>query len=403
MHKKYALIFAKTPRKRTPYDTWLSNSGITPIILTSLEYYDGYKHLAHVYAFDNYDANHLVEKKAYELGRQYSIVCIFARAESDLIRAAYLRQRLNISGQSVESALGYRNKVLMKNYLDNDKSLLIPSYKLIESTYDILDFIDEHAYPVVIKPILESGSSGVNIISKESELNKFLSKSMPFGQMEIEEYVEGDMYHIDGLIVNGEIVCIQPFKYINTCLSFLKNEYAGSCTISPNNSLYSKLIDKTLLVIEKLPKSKNMTFHAEFWVTQNSDIIFCEIASRTGGGMISFIFKHALKIDLDEAWFLSECGIQPALKFNYQPSSCVSIPPFNAVLKHLPKDQEPDYIIASHYCGEAGRRYYGGVKSGLFLAGYVVDGNTEDEAQNKVLEAAKWYYQNTVWETINEQ
>jgi hypothetical protein len=80
------------------------------------------------------------------------------------------------------------------------------------------------------------------------------------------------MYHIDGLIVNGEIVCIQPFKYINTCLSFLKNEYAGSCTISPNNSLYSKLIDKTLLVIEKLPKSKNMTFHAEFWVTQNSDI-----------------------------------------------------------------------------------------------------------------------------------
>ena len=221
--------------------------------------------------------------------------------------------------------------------------------------------------------------------------------------MEIEEYIDGDMYHIDGLIVNGEIVCIQPFKYINTCLSFLQDEYAGSCTLSPTNPLFTRLVNSTISVIETLPKSKNMTFHAELWVTKNNDIVFCEIASRTGGGMISFIFKHAFKIDLDKEWFISECGIQSDLKFDYRPSSCVSIPPFNAVLKHLPINEEPNYIIASHYCGQANRRYYGGVKSGLFLAGYVVDGNNENEAQNKALEAVKWYYENSVWEMVTNE
>ena len=62
MSNVYALIFAKTTYDRTPYDSWLAESHIVPIILTSTEYYNGYKHLTHVYAFDNYDANHLVEK-----------------------------------------------------------------------------------------------------------------------------------------------------------------------------------------------------------------------------------------------------------------------------------------------------------------------------------------------------
>src|SRR5882757_7350569 len=85
MSQRHVLIFAKMIHGRTPYDEWLAETGIEPIILATDEVAPSYRHLPNVHSFASYDHNQLVEKTALELARRHSVVGIFARGEADVI------------------------------------------------------------------------------------------------------------------------------------------------------------------------------------------------------------------------------------------------------------------------------------------------------------------------------
>lgn len=402
MAKRYILIFAKTSYVKTPYDQWLSGSGIEPIILTPEEYAAGYRHLPQVYSFGGYDHNQLVEKAALQVARRNPLVGIFARAEADVIRAAQLRELLDLPGQKTASALAFRNKVIMKDHL-RGSGVLLPEYRSIDSAYTVIQFVEEHGYPVVIKPFAESGSYGTHIIRDEQELDSYLAHA-PRGGVEIETFVDGQMYHVDGLIVNGELVFIHPFQYVNDCLSFRKNEFSGTFTLSPSSPVYQPLIDATRKVLAALPSPRHMAFHAELWITRDGKIVFCEIASRTGGGMISSTIRYSFDFNIDKEWLYAECGLPSSLGTPaYRPGGGVVIPPFNGVLEYLPRGNEPDYVKETQITGAVGERFHGGVKSGLFLAGYVVGGPTEEEVIKNMSGVAAWFVDHSRWQLVSER
>lgn len=124
----HVLVFAKTPYAKTPYDRWLAGSGVVPVILTTTEFAAGYGHLPHVHAFDDYDTNQLVEKTALRLAREHAVTAVFARAEADVVRAAQLRDLLDLPGQRTASALAFRDKVVMKDHLVGGP-VEIPAYR----------------------------------------------------------------------------------------------------------------------------------------------------------------------------------------------------------------------------------------------------------------------------------
>ena len=51
----------------------------------------------------------------------------------------------------MNSALEYRDKVIMKNKL-NQHNIKTPLYAPIESSVDLIAFIQKYGYPVVLKP-----------------------------------------------------------------------------------------------------------------------------------------------------------------------------------------------------------------------------------------------------------
>lgn len=391
------LIFAKTAYSKTPYDQWLAGSGVTPIILTTEEFAPGYRHMSEVYSFADYDQNQLVAKKALQIGRERKLVAIFARAEADILRAAELRDLLNLPGQRLTSAKAFRNKVVMKDSLA-DSGVNLPHYQAIESVFTILQFVETHGFPVVIKPFAESGSSGVHIIRDESELDRYLAKPAA-GPMEIETFVEGQMYHIDGLILDGELVFIHPFQYLNHCLSFRDNEHVGTYTLSLSNPLYEPLIANTRKVLAALPCPRHMAFHTELWVTPKGEIVFCEIASRTGGGMISNTIQYSFGINMDKEWLYAECGLPRSFGVQeFRPGGGLLVPPQKGTLEFLPTGNEPEYVHEVQFSGKVGQKFNGGVKSGLFLAGYVVGGNSEAEVASHMSQTALWFAEGARWQ-----
>ncbi len=388
---RYVLIFAKTAWQRTPYDQWLAGSGVEPVILTPTEYADGYRHLPHVHAFDNYDSNQLVDKIALMLARKHQIDAVFARAEADIVRAAALRELLGLPGQHSRSAAAFRDKVVMKDNL-RAGDVAVPSYRRVTSAYDLLDFVEEHGYPVVVKPVSESGSLGAAVIDTEEGLDRYLSRPWP-GSSEIETFVPGQMYHVDGLVLHGEVAFIHPFRYLNDCLSFRRDDWLAHLPLPVDDPNFERLVQATRSVLGQLPTPRNTAFHAELWITPDDQIVFCEIASRTGGGMVSPTVRHCFGIDLDREWLLAECGLPGTMPAQpgYQAGAGLLIPPARGLLEHLPVGDEPDWVRDVVISGREGTVYHGGVKSGLFLAGYVVSGSSEDEVVSNLAATVGWF------------
>lgn len=396
---RHVLIFAKSPYGKTPYDKWLAGSGIEPIILASAEHADGYAHLEHVYGFEDYETNQLVEKTALRLARAHEVVAVFARAETDVIRAAQLRELLRLPGQHTASALAFRDKVVMKDLLA-DGPVELPAYRRLDSAYTAVEFIAEHGYPVVIKPVAESGSLGTVIVHDEADLDAYLAQPWP-GDSEIETFVPGDMFHIDGLVANGETVFVQPSRYINTALSFRTNEWVASMPLAAEEPAYHRLIEVTHAILERLPTPANAVIHLEVWLTPDDRLIFCEIASRTGGGIISSMIRHAFGVDLDREWFALECGLPSTLDAHaYRPAAGLSIPPAHGVLERIPVGEVPAGVLEATLDGVVGQVFHGGVKSGAFLAGYIVGADAHADLVGQLEKVAAWFYERTVWRPV---
>ncbi|GFE19263.1 carboxylate--amine ligase [Streptomyces glebosus] len=392
----HVLVFAKTPYAKTPYDRWLAGSGVVPVILTTTEFAAGYGHLPHVHAFDDYDTNQLVEKTALRLAREHAVTAVFARAEADVVRAAQLRDLLDLPGQRTASALAFRDKVVMKDHLVGGP-VEIPAYRPLDSAYTALEFVAEHGYPVVIKPLSESGSLGAAIIRDEAELDAYLARPWR-GASEIEVFVPGQMYHVDGLVVNGEVVFAHPFRYLNDCLSFRANDWVANLPLTPQDPVHDRLLKAARAVLAELPTPPHTAFHAELWITPDDRTVFCEIASRTGGGMISAMVRHAFGIDLDKEWLYAECGLPSTLGTTaYRPTGALCIPPSDGVLTHLPSGDEPVCVKEVALTGTVGQEFHGGVKSGLFLAGYVVGGDTEEDVAANLENVATWFADRAQW------
>ncbi|HST81423.1 MAG TPA: hypothetical protein VLL08_06765 [Kineosporiaceae bacterium] len=402
---RHVLIFAKTPHGKTPYDRWLKGSGVEPIILAPREYAAGYGHLPEVYSFENYDTNQLVEKTALQLARTRRIDAVFARAEADVVRAAQLRELLGVPGQWTASALAFRNKVVMKDHLVGGP-VSLPQYRLLDSAYTAVEFIAKHGYPVVIKPVSESGSLGANIIRGEADLDAYLRRPWP-GSSQIETFVAGQMYHVDGLVIAGQITFIHPFRYLNDCLSFRSNDWLASVPVSTADQAHDRLVTATTAILAELPTPPNTAFHCELWITPDDRVVFCEIASRTGGAMISPTVRYSFGLDLDREWLAAECGLpstlDPAESRAYQPAGWLAIPPSNGILEHLPLGEEPGCVREVSLTGAPGQAFNGGVKSGLFLAGYVVAGDSEDHVAANLGLMAAWFAEQVRWRADPER
>jgi len=376
---KRVLILAKTEHSRTPYDQWAAGIGSEIVILTGEKFYASYlPHVQETYIIENYDTNtDAIIKMAQKIHKEKPLDSVFCRAEVDVIRAAQIREQLGLPGQSVESAVSYRNKLTMKEAVANT-SVTVPSFAQIDDLNSLICFAEQYQFPIIVKPHLASGSSGVQKLDNLTEINDWhdAHKSDLDAYM-VEAFVDGIMYHVDGLVRNGKVEFVHPFEYINDCLSYRDDLYIANIPLDTDQPFFEALCQAAIAVIDALPKTEHFAFHSEFWVDSKGDITFCEIACRTGGGMISFLVEAAFGINLDKEWFFAECNSnEHALPLAKRVGAfgAVCIPPRNATLVTLP-DILPESVIIQHFTGTLGNAYSGGEKSGLYLIGFIVKNN----------------------------
>lgn len=346
-----------------PYDRWLSDYDGDVLLIASKEHLGwvgsalptgetSYRHMA---AVDGYELTGVVESRVLELAREFDVTDVVTVQEHDLERAARLREILGLDGLSSASALAWRNKLLMKQIVQQ-AGIEVAEQRAVDCATDLISFAGEHGFPVVVKPRDGAGSLGVRVLHDQAELRGLLAEDLEMygpGQSNLmaESYVDGPMCHVDGLVVDGEIRYVYASQYL-FALSDFKQLHRGrlDVTLDTDDPLSVRLIEFTRRVIDALPAPRNFAFHAEVFHTPDDRLVLCEIAARPGGAQNRAIAEEMFGLDPFEGMVRANAGLplhidgaQPAtmagqLLFGRRTGTVVAVPgepPFPWVVRSI--------------------------------------------------------------------
>lgn len=395
---------------QTSAEDWAASIGENAVLFTDRNDINRItRHLNGVFSkveyFNNFNENDLVEKRAIELHKEYHFQNIVPFAEIDVLRTARLREKLGLSGPALEDVIYFRDKYKMKQ-LAKSKGVPVTDYMLIHNAIDLIDFIQEVAYPVVVKPVDGRGSAGVEILTDDMQFQRYLesgdlSKS---GPRLAEKFVSGDMYQANGLYINGQCVLISIVKCINSCLDFLHGEFLGLCMLSDENPIKSRVIDFTQDLLERaLPMPENGLFHVELFHTPDDQIILCEAACRLGGCIVNDEIRAAYGIDIRLEYAKTLCiqNYKSPLIENHMPKGKLlgqlNIPPIKGILQKLPETCPYPWIEFYKLNGVIGKRYDKMAFTNGEIVSFLAHGDNENQIQNRFFELANWFANSTTW------
>eukprot|EP01129_Flabellula_baltica_P014909 TRINITY_DN7299_c0_g1_i1.p1 TRINITY_DN7299_c0_g1~~TRINITY_DN7299_c0_g1_i1.p1 ORF type:complete len:491 (+),score=90.97 TRINITY_DN7299_c0_g1_i1:93-1475(+) len=401
---------------------WL-NPKITKVLITSQTSYhemqgrlDALKGYQEIIAVDDFDSG-VVEYHAVRLNAQYGFTHVACLSEGDLIRAARLRERFGIQGefQTVESALRYRDKFVMKS-MCLDAGLSVPAFASVENVCDVLDFVDRCGMSVVVKPRKGYGSVNTHVIKDQQSLMHCIETTFTNNQLdevmdlEIESFVNGQMYHIDGVVYDGEVKFVWPSQYVNTVVNFKENPFIAGFSCSKENPVTARLQKYIVDVISVLEGPPCFPFHAEAWHTDDDDIVLCEIASRGGGGGIKLQMLESSGISMDKLWMQYQCDdyildrniIDPSVnwenRFPHTLVGWVYMYPSIGLLVRIPDDCDLDFCLG--YIPYATDDTYFDDRDSCFdaVAQILVKGETEEELKDRIEQVNEWWKRETIWQ-----
>jgi hypothetical protein len=225
--------------------------------------------------------------------------------------------------------------------------------------------------------------------------------------LEVEKFIEGEMYHIDGIVLDGVIELCWPSKYLNNCLAFQEGKYLGSYLLEPENPLTPRLQRYVTNVLHILPTPQYTTFHAEVFHTPEDELILCEIACRTGGSRICEEYRQAFDLDLTKLAVQAQCGLPVTVPEQVRSGrgpktqiGFIGIPPKQGVFLSAPKaDELPDWVTEYRLLAEPGQYFDGPHTSVDYTVTLVVTGETEGEVLARLEEVADLFERNTVWQS----
>ncbi|MDH5929575.1 ATP-grasp domain-containing protein [Vibrio lentus] len=243
---------------------------------------------SNIHIVDDIDDEEKVLIAAENIDRLRKVDLVISLSEWDVVNSGSIRDCLNVYGISRRESLYFRDKVLMKGKASS-LGLNPPTYKVCSTHEDILTFFESNHEPVVIKPKDGASSTGVKIVKSKDEIFDYPIECKS-DNLQVERYIEGDIYHIDGLLFDGEMIYCKSFRYVNTCLDFINGSAFGSIGI-PNNTKFSNELNNYAKSCCRGFEYYNGPFHLEV-IVKGGEIYFLEIACRIGGGPVPELLTY---------------------------------------------------------------------------------------------------------------
>ena len=233
---------------------------------------------------------------------------VLANWEPLIALAARLRERWGIPGLSVDAALGFRDKQVMKERVAA-AGLRVPRSARIRSAREAREAAERIGYPLVIKPIAGAGSADTYRMRGGEELEQILPQLARVPEASVEEYIEGEEFTYDTVSIKGRPRYENIVQYFPKPIEARSQEWISPAQITVRDMDQARLQPGIALgraVLTALGMDTGFT-HMEWFLTPSGEAVFGEIACRSGGARLVDQMNWTSDIDLFREWARAVC------------------------------------------------------------------------------------------------
>jgi biotin carboxylase len=237
------------------------------------------------------------------LARTRPIDQIVALDDFDVETAAALRDHMRLPGMGASLARHFRDKLAMRMQA-HAAGLRVPEFTGVFNHDRLRAFMARVPPPWLLKPRSEASAMGIKKIGHPDELWPALDA---LGDRQsffvLEQYLPGDVFHVDGLVDNGEVLFMMASRYGTPPMDVY---HGGGVFITRTLDRES---DEAQALFELNPKVQSAlgmlrgATHTEY-IRAHADrqFYFLETAARVGGAHIAEAVQYATGVNLWEEW-----------------------------------------------------------------------------------------------------
>lgn len=236
------------------------------------------------------------------LARSTAFDLIAPMDDYDVEVAAALREHLRVPGMGASRARYFRDKLAMRMKA-REGGLNVPDFCAVINYDQLREFMARVPAPWMFKPRSEASASGIKKLHDPEQLWRLLDQlGDKQSHFVMEQYVPGDIYHVDCLVSEGKVV----FAEVHRCGAppFDVTHGGGvwrTRTVergSEDEKVFKAFNEK---VMKTLGQERGVS-HTEFIKGKDGKIYFLESAARVGGAFISDLVEASTGINLWEEW-----------------------------------------------------------------------------------------------------
>ena len=248
------------------------------------------------------------------LARTRAIDIIVALDDYDVWIAANLREHLRVPGMGDTTVRHFRDKLAMR-LRARENNIPVPDFVHVLNYNKVSAFIDRVPLPWVLKPRAEASTIG---IAKINTVDEFWSRVDTLGDRQsfflLERFIPGEVYHVDSLVINREVVFAEAHHYGKPPLNVYHEGGIFTTRTIPRGSADETILKELNRQIMRALGLVQGVAHTEFIKSHDDGhFYFLETAARVGGANIAEMVEAATGINLWYEWARIELNAQDAI------------------------------------------------------------------------------------------
>jgi biotin carboxylase len=237
-----------------------------------------------------------------KIARRHRIDRIAALDDFDVELAAMLREHLRVPGMGRTTASRFRDKLAMRMQA-RTLGVPVPEFSAVFNDQDVSDWAARVTPPWVLKPRSSAAAIGIKKVGDRDALWRALEAAGDDrGGCVLEQFVPGDVYHVDSIVWNSQVVFAVAFKYGRPPMEV---SHEGGLFITrrlPDDSAEARAVLAMNRTLQEGLGLRRGVSHTEFIRAGGPGYVFLETSARVGGAYIVDTIEAATGINLWREW-----------------------------------------------------------------------------------------------------
>jgi hypothetical protein len=228
---------------------------------------------------------------------------IVALDEFDLETAGLAREHLRLAGMGETATRYFRDKLAMRDGA-GQAGIAVPEFCSVANHHALWEFMQRTGGPWLLKPRWSASAIGIQKIEKESDVWPHLERLGDEASNHLLEcFVPGDIYHVEGVSWEGEVVFAGAHKYGKPPMQTMhQGGVFTTRTLEREGEEARGLREIHARTLKALGMMSGVT-HSEF-IRAYADgrFYFLETAARVGGAFIAEVAEFASGVNPWVEW-----------------------------------------------------------------------------------------------------